>query len=60
MDKVAYQKTTIYNLFRLNIFSKTEVYSELSGDADNQQIEIIVKPEYFKREFDIKDKKDNG
>lgn len=60
MDKVTYTKTTLYRFFRFNLFSKTEVYSELSGEAEQQQIEIIVKPEYYKSEFDIKDKKDNG
>lgn len=53
MDKATYTKTTLYKLFRFNIFSKTETYAELSGEAESQQIEIIVKPEYYNREFDI-------
>ena len=59
MDKVTYTKTTLYRFLKFNLFSKTEIYSELAGDTD-EQIEIIVKPEYFKREFDIKDKDQNG
>ena len=57
MDKVTYTKTTLYTFLKMHLFSKTEVYSELSGEAG--QIEIIVKPDYYKSEFDIKDK-DNG
>lgn len=53
MDKVVYSKRTYYNLFKFNFFSKTEIYSEISGDAGNQVIDIYVKPEYFDREFDI-------
>ena len=55
MDKVTYTKTTIYKLFKLQLFSKVEIYTEISGD--DEEIEIIVKPEYYKREFEIKKEK---
>lgn len=59
MDKVSYTKNTIYNLFNIKLFSKTEIYNEVSGSG-TEQIEIIVKPEYYKSEFDInKDDKKN-
>ena len=58
MDKVTYTKTTLYSFLKLHLFSKTETYSELSGDTE--KIEIVVKPEYYNREFDIKDKDNNG
>lgn len=43
---------------KLYLFSKTEIYNELSGSG-TEQIEIIVRPEYYEREFDIKDDKKN-
>lgn len=58
MDKVTYSKVTFWKIFKMNIFSKTEIYSELSGEAGQQNIQVFVKPEYFKREFDI-NKKDS-
>lgn len=58
MEKVTYTKTTLYRFLRFNLFSKTEIYTEFSGES-NQPIEIIVKPDYYDREFDIKKDSDS-
>lgn len=59
MDKVTYTKTTLYNFFRFNLFTKTEIYSELSGEEKARPIQVFLKPDYYDKEFDIsKDKKE--
>ena len=57
VDKVTYVKRTLYNLFRFNFFTKTEIYSETAGEEEGEVIQIFVKPEqfdYYRREFGLK------
>lgn len=57
MDKLDYIKTTEYKLFNFVIFKKTENYNEIfKENAD--QIEILVRLDYYNREFNTKKEKD--
>ena len=57
LDKVTYRKHTFYKLFNLNVFTKTEIYSEVSGQIKEQPIQFFIKSDYYNREFEIKDDK---
>lgn len=55
MDKLDFIKTTKYKFLDFTIFQKVEQYTEVSNEnADSY--EIIVRPDYFNREFDINKK----
>lgn len=57
MNNTFWTKTTNFKIFGKTIFQREEICKE--SDYENNCFEIIVKPEYYKSEFDIKDDKKN-
>lgn len=53
-ENLSFTKLTNWKLFNLRIFSKEEVYSEISSDGIPYQ--IIVTQDYFNKEFKNVDK----
>lgn len=60
MNKTFFIQRTYYKLFKWNIFTKTEVYTELNGESSpDKVIELLVEEEYFQREFNLKNEEDD-
>lgn len=53
-EKLSFAKLTNWKLFNLWIFTKEEVYSEVSSEGTPYQ--IIVTQDYFNKEFKNVDK----
>ena len=53
-QNLTYQKLTNFKIFKWRIFSKEEVYSEVSSEGTPYQ--IIVTQDYFNKEFKNVDK----
>lgn len=53
-ENLSFTKLTNWKLFNLRIFSKEEVYSEVSSEGIPYQ--IIVTQDYFNKEFKNVDK----
>lgn len=53
-ENLSFTKLTNWKLFNLRIFSKEEVYSEVSSEGSLYQ--IIVTQDYFNKEFKNVDK----
>lgn len=53
-ENLSFTKLTNWKLFNLRIFSKEEVYSEISSEGIPYQ--IIVTQDYFNKEFKNVDK----
>ena len=60
MNKTFFIQRTYYKFFKWNIFTKTEVYTELNGESSpDRVIELLVEEEYFQREFNLKNEEDD-
>lgn len=57
MNNIFYTKTQDYKLFGKTIFQKVTVYNETEHDTD---FDIVVKPDYYEKEFKINGDKGNG
>ena len=55
MNHIFYTKTDNFKIFGLSIFQKTTVYNETEHDTDYN---IIVKQDYYEKEFKTNDKKE--
>ena len=53
-QNLAYQKLTNFKLFKWKIFSKEEIYNEVSSEGIPYQ--IIVTQDYYNKEFKNVDK----
>ena len=56
-ENLNFVKYTNYKLFNKVIFTKEEIYTEISSEGE--PFKIIVNQDYFNKEFDIDNKGDN-
>ena len=57
-EHLNFVKHTNYKLFGKVIFTKEEIYTEVS--TEGEPFKIIVNQDYFNKEFDLKPKQNNG
>lgn len=57
MNNFNFYKKTVYRFLNRVLFTKEEFYTENESECDS--ITVNVNQEYFNKEFDVKDKKDN-
>lgn len=55
MNNIFYTKTRTFKLFNVPIFKIETIYNENEHDTD---FDIVVKPDYYKAEFEEKRKDD--
>lgn len=56
-ENLSFTKLTNWKLFNLRIFSKEEVYSEISSEGE--PFNIIVTQDYYNKEFKVDGKQNN-
>lgn len=57
-ENLNFVKHTNYKLFGKVIFSKEEIYTEVSSEGE--PFKIIVNQDYFNKEFDLKNEQNKG
>lgn len=57
-ENLNFVKYTNYKLFGKVIFTKEEIYTEVSSEGE--PFKIIVNQDYFNKEFDLKPPQNNG
>lgn len=56
-ENLSFTKLTNWKFFNLRIFSKEEVYSEISSEGE--PFKIVVTQDYYNKEFKVDGKQNN-
>ena len=56
MNHIFYSKTQDYKIFGKTIFQISTIYNETEHDTD---FDVVVKQDYYEKEFKLDDKKKN-